>query len=199
MQVAGIGSFTALLAMLALVGAPVAAQQSQQKPPAKPATTPANAASAAASGVKIAFVNARRVLQSAPGWTEAEQTYAKESEGYRTELNRLQTSLDSAAQEFERQAVLLSPTQRQEKRTELDKKRQAAEARASELQQKAGQRQQELLQPIQDRVNTVIDGIRAEGNYAMIFDVSAPGSGIVAADRSLDITDRVIERLKSGS
>lgn len=196
MQVAGIGSFTALLAMLTLVGAPAAAQ-SQPKPAAKPPA--ASTATAPGAGVKIAFVNARKVLQSAPGWAEAEQTYAKESEGYRTELARLQTTLDSAAQEFERQAVLLSPTQRQEKRTDLDKKRQAAEQRATELQQKAGQRQQELLQPIQDRVNTVIDGIRAEGNYAMIFDVSAPGSGIVAADRSLDITDRVIERLKSGS
>lgn len=199
MQVAGMGSLAALLAMLSLLGAPAAAQSQQKQAAKPPAPTGATPAAAATAGVKIAFVNARRVLQSAPGWAEAEQTYAKESDGYRTELNRLQASLDSAAQEFERQAVLLSPTQRQDKRNELDKKRQAAEQRAGELQQKAAQRQQELLQPIQDRVNTVIDGIRAEGNYAMIFDVSAPGSGIVAADRSLDITDRVIERLKSGS
>jgi hypothetical protein len=33
----------------------------------------------------------------------------------------------------------------------------------------------------------------------MIFDVSAPGSGIVAADRTLDLTDKVIERLKGSN
>ncbi len=197
MQVAGMRSFAVVLAALVAGSAPLVGQSAQKPAPPKPAT--ATPTTSAAAGARIAFVNARRVLQAAPGWTEAEQTYAKESEGYRVELSKLQTTLDSAASEYERQAVLLSPTQRQDKRNELDKKRQAAEQRASELQQKAAARQQELLQPIQDRVNTVIDGIRAEGNYGIIFDVSAPGSGIVAVDRSLDITDRVIERLKGGN
>ena len=39
--------------------------------------------------------------------------------------------------------------------------------------------------------------MRAEGNYAMIFDVSAQGGNIVAADQSLDLTDKVIEQLKA--
>ena len=34
---------------------------------------------------------------------------------------------------------------------------------------------------------------------AIIFDVGAPNSGIVTADRSLDLTPRVIQQLKSGS
>ena len=49
-------------------------------------------------------------------------------------------------------------------------------------------RERELLDPIQTKVNSVIEGVRAAGNYAMIFDVSAPNSGIVTADKSLDLT-----------
>src|SRR2546422_4629005 len=49
-------------------------------------------------------------------------------------------------------------------------------------------RQRELIQPIQARVNAVIQGLRAEGNYALIFDADSPTSNIVAADPSLDIT-----------
>ncbi len=49
---------------------------------------------------------------------------------------------------------------------------------------------------IQARVNAVIQGLRAEGNYALIFDADSPTSNIVAADPSLDITPKVIERLK---
>ena len=47
-------------------------------------------------------------------------------------------------------------------------------------------------------MNSVIEGVRAAGNYAMIFDVSAQNSGIVAADRSLDLTQKVIDQLKAG-
>src|SRR3989449_1816002 len=52
-------------------------------------------------------------------------------------------------------------------------------------------RQRELIQPIQARVNAVIQGLRAEGNYALIFDADSPTSNIVAADPSLDITPKV--------
>jgi Skp family chaperone for outer membrane proteins len=95
--------------------------------------------------------------------------------------------------------VVLSPTQRQAKRTELETKRQQVEQRAQELQQKAAQRQRELLVPLQGRVNGVIESVRAEGGYGIVFDVSAPGSSVVAADRSLDLTDRVIQKLKGSN
>lgn len=188
MQVAGVMSRgLGVLALALLVASPVVAQ----KTPAKPAGT--------APGARVAFVNAQKILQSTPGWTTAEQTFQKESEGYRTELQRLQATLDSAASDFEQQSVVLSPTQRQAKRQELEGKRQQLETRAQELQQKAGARQRELLEPLQNRVNAVIENVRGEGSYAMIFDVSAPGSGVVAADRTLDLTDKVIERLKGSN
>ena len=59
-------------------------------------------------------------------------------------------------------------------------------------------RERELLEPIQSRINSVIEGIRAAGGYAIIFDVSAPNSGIVTADRTLDLTAKVLQQLKSG-
>ena len=161
------------------------------------AAAPASAGAAQAAGAKVGFVNARRILQTTPGWQAAEQTFSKDSEAYRAELQKLQASLDSAAQDFEQQSVVMSPTQRQAKRTDLEAKRQGLEQKAQELQQKAQQREQELLAPLQTKVNGVIEAVRAEGGYALIFDVSGPGSGIVAADRSLDLTDKVIERLKA--
>ena len=60
-------------------------------------------------------------------------------------------------------------------------------------------RERELLEPIQTKVNSVIEGVRAAGNYAVIFDVSAPNNGIVTADKSLDLTQRIIQQLKAGS
>ncbi len=146
---------------------------------------------------KIAFVNLRAILAQTAGYAKAESTYAKEIEGYRSEVSKLQASLDSAAAEFEQSSVMLSPTARGAKRKELEAQQQKLEQRAAELRERAATRERELLDPIQQRVMTVIDGIRAEGNYGFIFDAGSPANGIVSVDRSLDLTQRVIERLKA--
>lgn len=151
------------------------------------------------AGPKLAYVNTQAILRQTPGYAKAESTFTKEVEGYRVEVRKLQATLDSAATDFEQQSVLLSPTQRAAKRKELQGQQQRVEQRSQELQQRAATRERELLDPIQTRVNSVIEGLRASGSYAMIFDVSAPNSGIVTADKSLDLTARVIQQLKAGS
>ena len=178
MKLSLVGTWAALLLLLG-AAAPVAAQQ--------------------ASAGKLAYVNTQAILKSTPGYAQAESTFTKELQTYRGEVQKLQSSLDSAASDFEQQSVMLSPTQRAAKRKDLEGQQQKLEQRTQELQQRASSRERELLDPIQSKVNTVIEGIRASGNYAMIFDVSAPNSGIVTADKSLDLTDKVIQQLKSGS
>ena len=44
------------------------------------------------------------------------------------------------------------------------------------------------------RITAVIEEIRAEGSYSMIFDVAAPG--IISADPALDLTAEVVRRLQ---
>ena len=179
MKLSVVGTWAALLTLVC-VTAPVAAQQS--------------------GGVgKLAYVNTQAILKSTPGYAQAESTFTKELQTYRGEVQKLQASLDSSASDFEQQSVMLSPTQRAAKRKDLEGQQQKLEQRTQELQQRAASRERELLDPIQTKVNSVIEGIRASGNYAMIFDVSAPNSGIVTADKSLDLTDKVIQQLKSGS
>jgi len=177
MKLSLVGIWAALLT-LACAAAPVAAQ---------------------AGAAKLAYVNTQAILKSTPGYAQAESTFTKELQTYRGEVQKLQASLDSAASDFEQQSVMLSPTQRAAKRKDLEGQQQKLEQRTQELQQRAATRERELLDPIQSKVNSVIEGMRASGNYAMIFDVSAPNSGIVTADKSLDLTDKVIQQLKSGT
>ena len=151
--------------------------------------------SAAAGPLKIAFINSREILQRTPGYAVAESTYLKEVDGYRNEVQKLQQQLDSAVQAFDQQSIALSPAARQTKQRELQAMQQRMEQRTNELQDRARQREQELLQPIQARVSSVIQGIRAEQNYALILDADAAGGLIAAADPSLNITARVLQRL----
>ena len=146
--------------------------------------------------LKIGFISSRQILQQTPGYATAESTFNKEVQGFRDEVQKLQQQLDSAVRAFDQQVIALSPAAKQQRQKDLQALQQKFEQRSNDLQSRAQQREQELLQPIQARVNAVIQGLRAEGNYALIFDADAPGSNIVAADPTLDITSKVLERLK---
>lgn len=148
-------------------------------------------------GVKVAFVDSRLILQRTPGYAAADSQFTRELGSWRAEVQRLQASLDSAARDFEQSSVVLSPSARDAKRQDLIQQQQTLEQRAADLEQRAAARQRELLDPIEQRVNAAIESVRASGNYAFIFDVGSPGNGIVAADRSLDLTQVVIEQLTS--
>jgi len=174
-------------AWLGLLAAASAGAQTAARPAAPPAGQPA---------LKIGFISSRQILQQTPGYASAESTFQKEVQGFRDEVQKLQQQLDSAVRAFDQQSIALSPAAKQAKQRDLQQLQQRFEQRSNELQTRAQQREQELLQPIQARVNAVIQGLRAEANYAVIFDADAPGSSIVAADPALDVTGKVLERLK---
>lgn len=153
--------------------------------------------SAQQGGQKIGFINSRAVLLATPGYAQAESTYNRELADFRSEVERLQSSLDSMAADFEQKSVMLSATAKTAKRKDIDDRRVKLEQRAQELRDKAAKREQELIAPIHGRVNEAIEGIRADGGYALIFDVSANDGLIVTADKSLDLTQKVIDKIKA--
>jgi outer membrane protein len=190
----GVAGILGGAAVILLAGAgPVAAQK-----PATPAKKPAAAPSATTPGaVRIAYLDQRKIFAETPGYAAAESTFSKEVDGYRTEVQKMQAQFDSASSKLDQESVVLSPTQKQQRNKELSDLRDKLEARTQELQQKASTRERELLAPIQQKVFGVVNTIRDEGKYSMIFDVSAQGSGLLTADPSLDITQQVIDRLKA--
>jgi Skp family chaperone for outer membrane proteins len=73
------------------------------------------------------------------------------------------------------------------------KEHQEDQQRTDQLSQVAEQRRAELIQPIMDRINVVIEAVRTEGQYHLILDLAA--GSIIAADPMLDLTQQVIGRL----
>jgi Skp family chaperone for outer membrane proteins len=149
-----------------------------------------------ATGPKFAVLDSRAVLNAAPGRVAAESIFVVE----RTDAERLTASwgdsLQAMVQAFQRDSTAPDSVKAR-KRTEIEQRRQSYADRAEELNQRLGERQRELVQPITDLVNRVIGDIRTEGNYTMIFDLADGASGLVAYDRNLDITERVVARVKT--
>jgi outer membrane protein len=146
-------------------------------------------------GTPFVYVNTQAILPEAPGAQEAQDAFNQELEAFNTEVQNLRAEVDSLLAQYQQQEAMLSPEARQQRQQDILAKQQEAQTRAGELEQQAGRRQQELLQPILDRVGAIIEQLRAENEYAVVFDVA--NTGVVAADPALDITRIVIARLSA--
>ena len=155
-------------------------------------TTPA----IAQAQVKIAYINSQKILAEAPGRAQAEATYNSEMATARTQLQRMDDSLKAMVATYEKDAPALDSVRRETRGKTIRDTEASFSQRASELNNQMQQRQADLARPLMDQVSHVLDEVRASGGYAMIFDVGAQGSALVSADKSLDITDTVLARLK---
>src|SRR5215213_6169003 len=150
---------------------------------------------AQAQGVKVAYVQTSVLLEQAPGRAEAEAQFDKETGTYRDQIKKMSDSLDAMVSAFQKRQPTLAAPARDAQAKDIQAKQQEYQRRTAELEQKAQGRQNELVQPILDKIKQAIEDVRIEGGYAMIFNADQ-GSPIVAVDKSLNVTDRVLTRLK---
>jgi len=157
----------------------------------------AGAAAGAQQPVKIAFVNSQALMEAAPGRAAATDLLNKEGQGYQTQLQKMQDSINGLLTKYQKDEPTLSATQKDSKQKAIQALETEFQAKQLQFQKQFDDHTKEVMAPITDAVKKVIDDIRVEDGYAIILD-NAPGAGnIVAADKNLDITDRVVSRLKA--
>jgi outer membrane protein len=146
---------------------------------------------------KIAYINSALLLQQAPGRAEAEAQFEREVGAYRQQIQRMDDSLKTLVAAFDRDAPKMDSVAREARRASIGQTETQYQLRARGLDSTMQTRQAQLVKPIMERVQSVIEAIRSEDGYAMIFDVGAQVSVVVSADKKLDLTDRVLARLKT--
>lgn len=155
------------------------------------------AAPARAQVVKLGYINSAQILAQAPGRAEAEAQFDKEVVAYRAQLQRMNDSLNALAAAFDKDAPSLDSATRLTRGTAVRTREAEYQNRARVLDSTMQTRQAELVRPIMDQVQKVIEAIRTEDGYSMILDVGSQASVVVAADKKLDLTDKVLARLKT--
>jgi outer membrane protein len=151
----------------------------------------------AGAAPKIGFINSAAILAEAPGRAEAENRFKSEVAAYQAQLQRMSDSLQTMAATFDKEASKLDSVTRVTRARVIQDREAAYQARARSLDSTMQTRQAELIRPIMENLQKVIEAVRAEDGYAMIFDVASQTSVIVAADKSLDITPKVLARVKA--
>lgn len=144
---------------------------------------------------RIAFVNTQTLLESAPGRTEAESTFAKETRSYSDQLRKMNDSVNTLIASYQKAEATLTAAQKDTRSKAIRALQQQLEEKNQELQQQAAQRQNELMAPIMEKVKKVLDDIRLEDGYAMI--ITGDPNLILSYDKNLDVTDRVVARLRT--
>jgi len=146
---------------------------------------------------KIGYIDSQRVIREAPGAAEARSTLEQEMTTSQTQLKAMDDSLSSMMQQYNQQSVLLSADAKRQKEEEIRAKQGSFQQRAQQLQDAWSQRQQAVMKPIMDKIQAAITELRAAEGYAIIFDMAS--EAMVAADPALDLTDKVIARLKAAA
>jgi len=146
---------------------------------------------------KFGFINSAAILAEAPGRVEAENQFKTEVAAYQAQLHRMSDSLQAMEAAFDKQAGGLDSTTRASRAKIIQNTEADYQTRARNLDQQMQNRQAELIRPLMENLQKIIEQVRAQDGYAMIFDVASQTSVIVAADKNLDITAKVMALVKA--
>ena len=147
------------------------------------------------TAVKLGYIDSQAILDQDPSAQTAQQQFEASLATYQAEVQQLGEDLQMLVDQYEQQRAMLSDEAKTNREEEIRLKQAQYQQRIGELEQQATVRQAELVEPVMERITAVIEEIRAEGSYSMIFDVAA--QGIISADPDLDLTEEVIRRLQA--
>jgi outer membrane protein len=162
-----------------LLIAPVALLQAQ-------ATAPA----------KLAYVDSRYIVNGAPGTPIAQAMLQREVGVMEAQVKRMSDSLDVLTTAFTKDQATLSGDKRDARVKVINDRQNEYQQRYQALQQQAQDREAEVMQPILDQVKIALEDVRVEMGLTMILDISQSGV-LVAADKNLNVSDRVLAKLRT--
>ncbi|MEO5569106.1 MAG: OmpH family outer membrane protein, partial [Gemmatimonadaceae bacterium] len=140
--------------------------------------------------VKIGYVNTQALMASAPGRAAAEATYNKELVAFQKQQQTWSDSLQKLVEAYTKAEPAFATARKQSEQERIQKVQRDLANLNTLGEQKMAAREREVLAPLMEIVRNAIDEIRAEGGYAMIFS-GDENSPIVAADKNLDLTEKV--------
>ncbi len=147
-----------------------------------------------AQAPKFGHVNYQKIITGLPGYKAAETKLQEFSKQLQDTYVAMQDEYQKKVQDYTEQEKSMLPAIKEVKQKEiidLEKRMQSLEMNS---QQQLMEKQQELLAPLEEKVITAVKAIAKEKGYSYVFD-TAPGSGIIYAPESDDITVMLKEKL----
>ena len=149
------------------------------------------ASQAAAQSAKIAVVDFDKIQKTSKPFQKTSADMKKKFEELQKKLDDERNALAKLEEEFKKQSMMLSLDAQEDKKRELEKKRRYAKYLYEESTQEMKDTEMEALRKLTKELEKVVEKIGAKEGYTVILEKKA--LGILYYDKSVDITDRVIE------
>lgn len=152
-------------------------------------------ATVALSAQKFGYINSQQLIQQIPQVKEAQAELETLQKQYEKELESKALSLQTKYQALGRKQEQgeISPKQFEVENAALEQERLSIAKYQQEIQGNLAQKNEDLLKPIRDKINTAINDVAKEGGYTYIFDQS--NGLILYAEDSADVGNLVKAKL----
>jgi len=157
-------------------------------------------ASASYAQLKIGYINSDKILREYKEAQDVQKQLDAKNQEWQRQAQQMQQEIQKKQQELDSQSLLLSEEKKAEKQAEIQdlfNKLQQFQMEKWGQNGEAFRLQQQLLKPVLDKINQVLQKIGKEEKFDYIFD-SVAGNIVYASPKQPDLTDRVLEELNKG-
>jgi len=150
---------------------------------------------------RYAFVNMEYIMSNIPAYEAAQEQLNQQSAKWEEEIKSIYAEVEQLYKNYQKESVFLSEemkTQREDEIIQLENKAKNLQRQYFGPEGALMERQQTLIEPIQDNVSEAISEIADRDNLDAVFDM-AGNAGVVYVKPRQNISDEVLEHLGFGN
>lgn len=144
------------------------------------------------SNVKLGVVDMQRAIQATTTGKNAKSDLEKEFNKKKQELEKEEKAILKLKEDYEKQSLVWNDQTRAKKQGELQQKAQAFQEKMAKAQMEIQKKEQELTQPIVDKLKAVIEEVAKSKQMTTVLE---KGSNVILYwQKDDEITDEVIKK-----
>lgn len=141
--------------------------------------------------LKVGFVSVERILTEAPQVDAVNTEMLDRFGGKKEELRELEKEIKTMQENYKRNELVMTEDKLNELKSRIIRKMQAFKQKEVTLSREVATMRSQKLAVLQKSVREIIQKIAKSGNYDLIL-----SEGVVFSDDSLDITEKVLDKMK---
>lgn len=152
----------------------------------------ASASAVAADSPKVGYVSVEKILTEAPQVQAVNDSMVERFGGQKTELQEMEKEINELQENYKRNELVMTEDKLNELKNEIIGKIQDFKQKEAVLQQEVATVRNQELAVLQQSVRSIIEEIAK----AEKFDLILTSEGVAYANKDLDISDKVLARMK---
>ena len=145
----------------------------------------------AAGALKIGYVSVEKILAESPQVEAVNATMMERFGGRKTELQDMEKSIKEMQENYKKNELVMTEDKLNELKNDIIAKIQDFKQKEALLSQEVSTMRNQELAVLQQSVRSIIQDVAKADKYDLIL-----SEGVAYADDKLDITDKILDRMK---